>query len=110
LNARSGFVLVRDDLAFAMKPVKKRLRWLVFGGLPIFAALVLWYGIGWRVELDVRSGRERHVTLVLGFPVYKEAPRDSELSEWLGSPMGEPEWIRVTGQNVSDRGVSVSWC
>jgi hypothetical protein len=93
-----------------MKPVKKRLRWLVFGGLPVFVALVLWYGRGRGLELDVRSGRERYVTLFLGFTVEKEAPRDSELSERLGSPMGEPEWIRVTGQNVSDREVSVSWC
>jgi hypothetical protein len=89
-------------------------KWLLKLGpaaLLVVVALIVLFGRGWRAELDVHSGRERDVALILGVPVITGAPRDTEFSDWLGAPISESHWIQVAGEHVEPFArVSTSWC
>jgi len=102
---------VCEEKCCAVNLGKKWLRWMVPATVLVIGAFVFLFGLGWRAELDVHSGRERHVTLILGVPVITGSPRDTELSEWLGAPISEPDWIEVAGEHVEPFArVCTSWC
>lgn len=63
---------------------------------------------GWCREFDVHSGQERWSTTVFGFAISRREPKDSEVSKWLGAPIGQREWIEV--ERSLPRGTTASWC
>ena len=86
-------------------------RKLVLGALLGAVALIIVFGRGWRTELDLHSGKERHVILLMGLPVIRGAPCDTEFSEWLGPTTTDSQWIEVAGEHVIPFSqVSTSWC
>src|SRR5690606_24705277 len=95
--------------------MKVRTRWLLglvtCALLLVVVTLLMLFGMAWRIELDVHSGRDRHVTLLMGLSIITSEPRETEFSDWLGVPIGEPKWIEVAGDKLDPLGEDcVLWC
>jgi hypothetical protein len=68
-------------------------------------------GCGWRLQWDTKSGRARKVDVFLWIGRNSTDPQDTRISEWLGKPNGDPNWVTVAGEYgsaLSD--ISPSWC
>lgn len=81
---------------------------LVIYGLAVGIAMAFAFGLNSKIQWEVASGRSRVVRTCIGIPVWFSPPESTMLTEWLGEPEGEVEWVYVRGTATPH--AKVSYC